>query len=49
MEEKRNAYWDFVGKPEGKRLRRMWNDNIKIVLSDIEWGAMKWIRLSMGT
>jgi hypothetical protein len=34
--EKRDAYWDFARKPEGKRLRRRWNDNIKIVHSDTE-------------
>jgi hypothetical protein len=38
--EKRNAYRILVGKPEGKRPlgrpRRMWVDNIKINLREIE-------------
>jgi hypothetical protein len=37
-----------LGKPEGKkrslgRPRRMWADNIKIDLRDMEWGVMDWI------
>jgi hypothetical protein len=38
MEEVRNAYRIFVGKPEGKRplgrLRRRWEDNIKMELRE---------------
>jgi hypothetical protein len=43
LEEKRNAYRIFVGKPEGKRPlgrpRRRWVDNIKINLKRdrMEW------------
>jgi hypothetical protein len=39
MEEKRNAYRIFVGKPEGKRPlgrpRRKWVDNIIMDLREI--------------
>jgi hypothetical protein len=42
MEEKRNAYWILVGKPERKRplgrTRRWWVDNIKIDLREIDIG-----------
>jgi hypothetical protein len=36
-----------VGKPEGKRplgrLRRRWEDNIRMDLREIGWGGMDWI------
>jgi hypothetical protein len=39
MEERTGAYRDLVGKPEGKRkfgrLRRIWDDNIKIDLQEL--------------
>jgi hypothetical protein len=39
-----------VGKPEGKRPlgkpRRMWEDNIKMDLTEIEWYGMNWIDLA---
>jgi hypothetical protein len=42
--EKRIENRIFVGKPEGKRPlgrpRRRWEDNIKMVLREIEWGGM---------
>jgi hypothetical protein len=48
--EKRNAYRILVGKPEGKRplerLRRRWEDNIRMDLREIGWGAMDWIDLA---
>jgi hypothetical protein len=48
--KKRNAYKIFVGKSEGKRpleiIRRRWEDNIKICLSEIWWGSMDWIDLA---
>jgi hypothetical protein len=40
--ERRNAYRIFERKPEGKRplgrLRRRWEDNIKMNLREIGWG-----------
>jgi hypothetical protein len=42
--EKKNAYRILVGKPEGKRslgrLRRRWEDNIKMDLREIGWGGI---------
>jgi hypothetical protein len=35
MGEKRNAYRILVGRPEGKRRRRRWVDNIKRDLREI--------------
>jgi hypothetical protein len=39
-----------VLKPEGKRplgrLRRMWVDNIRMDLGEVEWGDMDWIGLT---
>jgi hypothetical protein len=43
------AYRVLVGRPEGKRplgrLRRRWEDNIKMDLREIRWGGMDWIDL----
>ena len=40
----------LVGKPEGKkplgRLRRRWEDNIKMDLQEVECGCMGWIELT---
>jgi hypothetical protein len=45
MGEKRNANSILVGKPEGKRplgrQRRIWMDNIKMDLSEIECDGME--------
>jgi hypothetical protein len=45
MGEKRNAYRSFMGKPEEKRslgrLRRRWEDNIKMDLREIGWGPVE--------
>jgi hypothetical protein len=42
MGERKGAYRDLVGKPEGRRplgrLRRTWEDNIKMDLRDVGWG-----------
>jgi len=39
-----------VGKPEGKRplgrLRRRWENNIKMVLQEVGFGGMDWIELA---
>jgi hypothetical protein len=43
MEEMRGAYRALVGKPEGRRPlgrpRRRWEDNIKMDLRKVGWGA----------
>jgi hypothetical protein len=48
--ENMNAYRILLGKPEGKRLlgrrRRIWEDNTKMDLREIEWNAMDWIDLA---
>jgi hypothetical protein len=48
--EKNIAYRILVGKPEGKRppgrARRMWMDNIKMDLREIEWNDMDWTDLA---
>jgi hypothetical protein len=50
MGEKRNAYRLLVGKPEGRRplgrTRRMWLDNIRMDLVEVEWGDVDWIDLA---
>jgi hypothetical protein len=50
MEAKRNAYGNFVGKLDGKRLlgrhRRRREHNIKLYLSEIGRGGMEWIYLA---
>jgi hypothetical protein len=44
--EKRNAYRISVGKPEGKRSRRRWLDNMKMDLREIVWVGMDWTDLA---
>jgi hypothetical protein len=50
MVAKSNAYLILEGKPEGRRPlgrpRRMWMDNIKMDLREIEWGGRDWIDLA---
>jgi hypothetical protein len=29
---------NLVGKPEGKKSRHKWEDNIKMDLHEVEWG-----------
>jgi hypothetical protein len=55
MGEKRGAYRASVGKPEGRRPlgrpRRRWEDNIKMDLREVEWGAwtgLIWLRIGTG-
>ena len=50
MEESRNAYRVFVGKPEGKRPlgrpRFRWEDNIKMDLKKVGCEARNWLDLA---
>jgi hypothetical protein len=47
----RGAYNILVGRPEGRRsrgrLRRRWEDNIKIDLGEIGFGDVNWIQLTL--
>jgi len=47
---RRGGYWVLVGKLEGKRplgrLRRRWEDSIKMHLQEFGWGNMVWIDLA---
>jgi hypothetical protein len=38
----------LVGKPEGRRPRCRWVDNVKIDLGVMVWGCMDWIALPQG-
>jgi hypothetical protein len=54
MGEGRGAYRILVGRPEGRRPfgrpRRRWEDNIKMDLQEVGWGAWTGlIRLRIGT
>jgi hypothetical protein len=48
--ERRGVYRVLVGKPEGKRplgrLRRRWENNIKMDLQKVGCGIMDWIELA---
>jgi len=50
MGERKGVYRVLVRKPEGKRslgrLRRRWQDNIKMDLQEVGCGAMDWIELA---
>jgi hypothetical protein len=50
MGEKRGAYRILVVRPEGRRplgrLRRRWDDNIKMDLQEGGWRGMDWIELA---
>jgi hypothetical protein len=50
MEETKNAYRLFVGKPEGRRPlgrpRRRWLDKIWMDLVEVGWGDVDWIGLA---
>ena len=52
MEERRSAYSILVGKREGNsplgRPRHRWEDNIKMDLQEVGWGAwtgLIWLRM----
>jgi hypothetical protein len=51
MGEERGVYRVLVGKLEGKRLmgrlRRRWEDNIKMYLQEVGCGGMDWIELAL--
>ena len=50
MGERRGVYRFLVGKTEGKRplMRpmRRWEDNIKMNIQEVGWGAMDWMELA---
>jgi ribosome biogenesis protein Nip4 len=50
MGERRGVCRALVGKPEGRRplerLRRRWEDNIKMDFREVGWGDMEWINLA---
>jgi hypothetical protein len=55
MGEGRGAYRVLVGRPEGRRplgrSRRRWEDNIKMDLQEVGWGAwtgLIWLRIGIG-
>jgi hypothetical protein len=55
MGEGRGAYRILVGRPEGRRPlgrpRRRWEDNIKMYLQEMGWGAwtgLIWLRIGTG-
>jgi hypothetical protein len=55
MGERTGAYRAVVGKPEGRRPlgrpRRRWEDNIKMYLREVGWGAQTgliWLRIGTG-
>ena len=46
MGEEREVYRVLVGKPEGRRPRRRWVDNIRMDLQEVGCGYMDWIVLA---
>ena len=48
MGEERRVYRVLVGKPEGKRPRRRWVDNIRMNLQEVGYGYMDWPRIETG-
>jgi hypothetical protein len=49
MGEERGVYRVLVGKPEGRRPRRRWVDNIRTDLQEVGCGYMDWIGLAQDT
>jgi hypothetical protein len=50
MEDTGDIYRVLVGKPEGKRPRHRWEDNIKMDLQEVGlWTGMSWLRIGTGT
>jgi hypothetical protein len=52
MRERRGAYRNLVGRPEGKRPLgrsvRKWEGNIKVDLQELRWGGMDCVYLAQG-
>ena len=51
MGEGRGIYRFLVGKPEGRRSRHRWEDNIKMALKEMGfglWTASSWLRIGTG-
>jgi len=50
--ERRGLYRVLVRKPEGKRPRRRWEDNIKMDLQEVGcggvWTRSSWLRMGTG-
>jgi hypothetical protein len=46
MGENRGVHKVLVGKPEGKRPRRRWEDNIKMDLQEVGGGRGDWMELA---
>jgi hypothetical protein len=46
MGEERGVHRVLVGKPEGKRPRHRWEDNIKMDLQDVGVGCGDWMELA---
>jgi hypothetical protein len=51
MREGRSVYRVLVGKPEEKRPRHRWEDNIKMELREVGcgvWTGLSWLRIGTG-
>jgi hypothetical protein len=46
MREESGVHRVLLGKPEGKRLRRRWDDNIKMDLQEVGGGCGDWMELA---
>jgi hypothetical protein len=46
MGEERGVHRVLVGKPEGKRPRRRWEDNIKMDFQEVGGGRGDWMKLA---
>ena len=46
LEEGRGVHKVLVGKPEGKRPRHRWEDNIKMDLQEVGRGCGDWMELA---
>jgi len=46
MGESTGVYRVLVGKPEGRRPRRRWDDDIKMDLQEVGCGGVDWIELA---